>query len=59
MVPFVKAMVPLVDKKAKRILVSLPDGLLDLCSTKKIKVGCVAAADASLCDCTCSWWTKT
>lgn len=37
MIPFVKAMVPLVDKSAKCILVSLPDGLLDLCSSKKMK----------------------
>jgi len=38
MIPFVKEMVPLVDKEARRILVSPPEGLLDMNSTKTIKV---------------------
>ena len=37
MIPFVKEMVPLVDKEARRILVSPPEGLLDMTSTKSIK----------------------
>jgi hypothetical protein len=38
MVPFVKAMVPTVDKANKRILIAPPEGLLDLWTTKKMKV---------------------
>ena len=38
MIPFVKEMVPLVDKEARRILVSPPEGLLELTSVKAIKV---------------------
>ncbi|GAX75428.1 hypothetical protein CEUSTIGMA_g2872.t1 [Chlamydomonas eustigma] len=38
MVPFVKAMVPLVDKANKRILITPPEGLLDLWTSKKMKL---------------------
>ena len=39
MIPFVKAMVPVVDMAGRRILVSPPEGLLEMCSTKAIRVG--------------------
>jgi ribosomal 30S subunit maturation factor RimM len=39
MIPFVKEMVPVVDKSAGRVLINPPEGLLDMTSTKSIKVG--------------------
>lgn len=38
MIPFVKEMVPVVDKPAGRILITPPEGLLDLTSTRAVKV---------------------
>ena len=48
MIPFVKAMVPVVDMAGRRILVSPPEGLLEMCSTKAIRVGAAATTFACL-----------